>query len=315
MIMYHVMYDINFNDICFLLFVVYLFVSLSVCVCVCVLIAISDCLRVVRFQCCQRACVCVCVTVCAHDWVCGRGRVRLSSMLAFAMCASFCTCVRVCVCVCACVCVCVCARVCARALRLSDFVGWCLRVSVRGCMVRVCVCVSCFCVMSRHVHCAIASFLLLLCIHSVASLPDFLPKVVWKSVIRASELDRRLAKGQSTVDELEGLQSNPRADEETKKLAEEMQTKIFTLCQEAASVKEISRVIRQSSPADLAEDVRCGGNLRENFLRCSPGILVDHQTLTEMLQAIAKKLAEAVWLMRQVPLAFKLVWVQCWFVV
>ncbi|CAJ1401522.1 unnamed protein product [Effrenium voratum] len=146
-------------------------------------------------------------------------------------------------------------------------------------------------------------------------LQELTASVVWKSVIRASELDRRLAKGQSTVDELEGLQSNPRADEETKKLAEEMQTKIFTLCQEAASVKEISRVIRQSSPADLAEDVRCGGNLRENFLRCSPGILVDHQTLTEMLQAIAKKLAEAVWLMRQVPLAFKLVWVQCWFVV
>ena len=125
---------------------------------------------------------------------------------------------------------------------------------------------------------------------------NFACKVVWKSVIRTSELERRLGKGQSMQDELDALQANRSLEDSVKKEADDVQTKLYGQCVEKAALKDFCRALRQSSASALAEEVCFGeNNLRELFTRCALPLFQDTSTLMDMIAVAAKRLMDALW--------------------
>ncbi|CAJ1413369.1 unnamed protein product [Effrenium voratum] len=128
------------------------------------------------------------------------------------------------------------------------------------------------------------------------ALAEMTPSVVWKSVIRTSELERRLGKGQSMQDELDALQANRSLEDSVKKEADDVQTKLYGQCVEKAALKDFCRALRQSSASALAEEVCFGeNNLRELFTRCALPLFQDTSTLMDMIAVAAKRLMDALW--------------------
>lgn len=127
---------------------------------------------------------------------------------------------------------------------------------------------------------------------TLALLTEVTVNAVWRSVVRASELDRRLGKATTCREELRKLLENPKLDDADKDKAQDLDKKIESNMETIMATKEVSRLIRSSSPTDLAAEVVSSQNLAKFFAKCSSAILADFATLADMLHNLSKKLIE-----------------------
>lgn len=127
---------------------------------------------------------------------------------------------------------------------------------------------------------------------TLALLTEVTVNAVWRSVVRASELDRRLGKATTCREELRKLLENPKLDDADKDKAQDLDKKIESNMETIMATKEVSRLIRSSSPTDLAVEVVSSQNLANFFAKCSSAILADFATLADMLHNLSKKLIE-----------------------
>ena len=127
---------------------------------------------------------------------------------------------------------------------------------------------------------------------TLALLSEVTVNAVWRSVVRASGLDRRLGKATTCREELRKLLENPKLDDADKDKAQDLDKKIESNMETIMATKEVSRLIRSSSPTDLAMDIVSGQNFANFFAKCSSPILADFATLADMLHNLSKKLVE-----------------------
>lgn len=123
-------------------------------------------------------------------------------------------------------------------------------------------------------------------------LGEVTPNMIWRSTVRAAELERRMSKATSAREDLQKLMGKELDAEiinNVKTLDESLEDVMVT----ATSIKEISRIARQSNPESLAKAISLEGEFVENFGKCSHLLLKDFATLGEVLHAMAKKLVEA----------------------
>ena len=132
------------------------------------------------------------------------------------------------------------------------------------------------------------------------SLKELSPDVVWRSVIRAAELDRRLTKVPSLLDELDVLAGDMDAPEDMKAQAGELHVAISKKSEEVTGVKELSRILRFMPLADLAADLdKPDGQLLKALEACVDSLLQCPVALPDIIQFIAKKLIDAARLQRR----------------
>ncbi|CAJ1437080.1 unnamed protein product [Effrenium voratum] len=132
------------------------------------------------------------------------------------------------------------------------------------------------------------------------SLKELSPDVVWRSVIRAAELDRRLTKVPSLLDELDVLAGDMDAPEDMKAQAGELHVAISKKSEEVTGVKELSRILRFMPLADLAADLdKPDGQLLKALEACVDSLLQCPVALPDIIQFIAKKLVDAARLQRR----------------
>ena len=129
---------------------------------------------------------------------------------------------------------------------------------------------------------------------TLASLNEVTPEAIWKSLIRATELDRRTSRSTSAVAELRKLQANPVATPEQKSKAEKLAEDITSAVQTVSAMKELSKCIRQLSSVDLEKEINHGNDseLAVQMLKCARYLQKDHHVLMDMIQDIPKKLLD-----------------------
>ncbi|CAJ1388397.1 unnamed protein product [Effrenium voratum] len=122
------------------------------------------------------------------------------------------------------------------------------------------------------------------------SLAELTPHVVFKSLVRSAEVDRRLGKSAAILRDLGSKIPEDRAD--LVQEAESLTLRIQTATDEIAATKEVARLARQSSPKELAEQVCSGKELKEAIKTSSAMLLADRNVTRDLAQQIAKKLVD-----------------------
>lgn len=120
---------------------------------------------------------------------------------------------------------------------------------------------------------------------------------MWKSLVRANELDRRVQKANGAEREMQRLALNDKASQDQKERAEKMQKEIQSWVERVTSLKQVFVTVRASSDAvpSLKDEVSSGPDLARHFEKCSSLLFKDSATLLEVIQVMAKKLVDVPW--------------------
>lgn len=125
---------------------------------------------------------------------------------------------------------------------------------------------------------------------------------VWRSVVRATEIDRRLSKVHPVCCELEDAMKalgpeSERSDEEQTRFSRlhDLFMKLETESERVTSLKEMSKFIRAASPDDMIADVATAGSIKHHFAKCYKSVIEAEGTLVDMILAVGKKLLEVSW--------------------
>ena len=120
--------------------------------------------------------------------------------------------------------------------------------------------------------------------------------LIWRSTVRAAEVERRLVKGGSAREELSRILLNPRLDDDQQSQAKALDEALEETVSTVTSIKEVCRIVRSSTPEALEEDILKSGSLLASMSKCSAEMLDDMVTLSDILHVIGKKLVEVPWL-------------------
>lgn len=119
--------------------------------------------------------------------------------------------------------------------------------------------------------------------------------MVWRSVIRTGEVERRIQKCNQCHTELETYMSEGFYSEHPDALAlcKTMQPRANVMTE----IKDLCKDIRASTPESMAKEIGLGGEVSKLFMSAFPSMLNDRDqaTVADMLSAIAKKLYTVPW--------------------
>lgn len=133
----------------------------------------------------------------------------------------------------------------------------------------------------------------------LGSLRELQVHTLWKSCIRASEIDRRLSRESSVVSNLDSSMSVDQCPEDLRQKAQNLMNDIQQEAKTVLNLKEFCKELR--SCQDLTKQVNSeGGTLCEllsadNFA-VGKRVTADMATLADMLTFAAKKIIEVPWL-------------------
>lgn len=119
------------------------------------------------------------------------------------------------------------------------------------------------------------------------------PDAIWRSAIRAAELDRRLGKISAADRDLQKLLVNGNASEEQKNAATSLQDEISQLGSQVSTLKLLCNTLRSQEPKSLAAEIHHGSELEKTFSGASKQLFKNFNVLLDMIHFIAKKLAQA----------------------
>lgn len=119
------------------------------------------------------------------------------------------------------------------------------------------------------------------------------PDVLWRSLVRTAELDRRLSKAQASEHELQKVAASDKATAEQKSRAASLQDEIAGLLSCVSAMKQFFLCARSQSADDLAQQVSTGTDLMAHLTICAHRLLSDFNVLMDIVHSMAKKLVEA----------------------
>lgn len=120
---------------------------------------------------------------------------------------------------------------------------------------------------------------------------ELTPNVLWKSLVRANELDRRLGKVQAAEREMQKLMANDRANQEQKERAQKLQSEILAAAEVVSSMKQLFLQIR-STDTSLEQEMVSGQDLTINLAKCSDKLFADAATTMDVIHVMAKRLID-----------------------
>ena len=123
-------------------------------------------------------------------------------------------------------------------------------------------------------------------------LSEVKPHMVWKSLVRSAEVDRRLSKAAVTMEELQKIQSNPKLPEDQAKRANDLEMVISDQIDWVKGMRDLCKLIRTSDPEALATIIY-DTTLLDLLSHCAGHLFKELDTLGDMVYALAKKLFEA----------------------
>ena len=121
---------------------------------------------------------------------------------------------------------------------------------------------------------------------------------IWRSAVRSTEVDRRVGRVTPTCSEIEDVLTEMQGEDVEARKGKLMQMR-ETLNKELLRVtglKDLCKTIRNSSAEELIEEVSTSGAIKHHFEACWASVFDADGTLTEMVQMISKKIADASWL-------------------
>ena len=123
--------------------------------------------------------------------------------------------------------------------------------------------------------------------------------MVWRSVIRTGEVERRVQKCYQAHAELEAQVAEGQfaGNAEVAAVCEEMPKRALLLTQ----TKDLCKGIRGSTPDSMAKDVATCGEVSTHFLTVFGSVVSDIPSTNDMLQTVAKKLHAAARNMKTSP--------------
>lgn len=123
------------------------------------------------------------------------------------------------------------------------------------------------------------------------SLVELTPESIWRSLIRTSELERRLGKVGTCERDLQKVGAG-KADQLQKARAAQLQDEIQGLAEAIGAMKQFCGIVRGEAPA-LIQDISTGQDLAKFLGQCAHKLLSDFAVVIDIVHAISKKLLEA----------------------
>ena len=130
-------------------------------------------------------------------------------------------------------------------------------------------------------------------------LVELTPDTLWRSLVRSTELDRRLGKVPQAERDLQKVACNEKADKGQKARAAQLQDELENLSDCVGAMKQAFLHIRQGEPASLAQDIASGQEMAKLIGQCANKLFTDFSVLIDIIQVIAKKLVDVpgIWMM------------------
>lgn len=127
------------------------------------------------------------------------------------------------------------------------------------------------------------------------ALTELTPEAIWRSLVRATELDRRLGRAGTSQTDLDKILASSHASAQQKNAALTLKEDIEKASASAGAMKEVAKMSRSKSHQEIANVICCG--VRSEFYQqleaCAPFLFQDAPTVMDMVQVIAKKLLDA----------------------
>lgn len=120
------------------------------------------------------------------------------------------------------------------------------------------------------------------------------PSVMWRSVVRVTEVDRRLGKADSLCSEIEEICCTIDGDgvEERKTRLLDLKKKLENERKHVSALRDLCKRIRNFSSEEAADEVAKIGSIKYEFSVCYKSLLESEGTLVEMIQSVAKKIID-----------------------
>ena len=125
------------------------------------------------------------------------------------------------------------------------------------------------------------------------ALAELTPDALWRSLVRATELDRRLGKVAAAERDLQKIGASDKADWQQKARATQMQDEINSLSEVVSAMKHVCSVFRMSDPGALTQEVLTSQELAKRVKQCAGKLFSDFSVLMDIIHTCAKKLVEA----------------------
>lgn len=118
---------------------------------------------------------------------------------------------------------------------------------------------------------------------------------IWRSAVRATEVDRRLGRVVPLCSEVEDLVKEVAGEERQGKLME-MRSKLEGEHKRVTALKEMCKIIRAGSSEEIIEDISASGGILCHYTNCYMSVMEAEGALVEMVQILAKKLLDVSWI-------------------
>ena len=128
-----------------------------------------------------------------------------------------------------------------------------------------------------------------------SSLKEVSADMVWRSVIRTGEVDRRLQKCGQTERDLLGVSAEFFENDEVVQKLLCPQAGMAIYAEYMTGLKDLCKGLRAVSPEDALQDVISTGPICQNFIKCFFALMDkrDQSTLQDMLLTLGKRLIDA----------------------
>ena len=121
---------------------------------------------------------------------------------------------------------------------------------------------------------------------------------IWRSAVRSTEVDRRIGRATPTCSEIENVLTEIQGEdvEARKGKLLEIRNGLNKELLRVTGLKDLCKIIRNSSAEELIEEVSTAGTIKRHFEACWASVFDADGTLAEMVQMISKKIADVSWL-------------------
>lgn len=126
-------------------------------------------------------------------------------------------------------------------------------------------------------------------------LTELTAPALWRSVVRAAEVDRRLGKAPAVLQDLEDASTQVDADSEDHQKLQDLHLDVFNEVDRVENLRGLCKAIRSFGNDEMRDDVLDTGSILIWFSKCYGGLFRCEQVLVDMIVNIAKKLLDVSW--------------------
>ena len=123
------------------------------------------------------------------------------------------------------------------------------------------------------------------------------PDAIWRSLIRTTELERKISRASAAATECGKIQANSAASDDLRAKAAELGKDLPRVVEKLTALKELSKCIRGFTAAELEKDISPMKNseIARQLEICAVPLADNMHVFMDMIQAMAKKLLEVPW--------------------